>query len=56
VPRSLTQLRRRPASARRMFAVQVFAPSEHRATMLQPTPAGVFFRKVHDAVPARARS
>src|SRR5215207_4058334 len=39
-----------------MFAVQVFAPSEHRATMLQPAPPGVFFRKVHDAAPARARS
>src|SRR5215218_3844562 len=39
-----------------MFAVQVFVPSEHRATMLQPAPPGVFFRKVHDAVPARARS
>src|SRR4051812_29578763 len=39
-----------------MFAVQVFAPSEHRATMLQPAPPGVFFRKVHDDVPARARS
>src|SRR4051794_41668673 len=39
-----------------MFAVQVFVPSEHRATMLQPAPPGVFFRKVHDAAPARARS
>src|SRR5215218_5414457 len=39
-----------------MFAVQVFVPSEHRATMLQPVPAGVFFRKLHDAAPARARS
>src|SRR5215217_2177350 len=39
-----------------MFAVQVFAPSEHRATMLQPAPPGVFFKKVHDAAPARARS
>src|SRR5829696_4679747 len=39
-----------------MFAVQVLVPSEHRATMLQPAPPGVFFRKVHDAVPARARS